>query len=318
MVKENGLYRYVFTLFSELTPEYLMKHKVNQVGRFSADQLEDMLHVICKQYSFQEENTQGLRLHWQGRLSLVKKRTKKQLLQYFKEQLYDNWYGHGSSHWQTLLTIQPEQDAEASKRYVKKNSSRVPGSYRSLPKIYMGQDLDCMTSDNPFYEWQNELNYVLFRNSTNDRQITVIADPRGNSGKTKWIKRHLFFNDKSQYISVENNIQQTLAALSGAEPKQTYLFDVPRGTRSDESWHNLFRLCENLKNGLISSTFYGKYTHTMFDTANVVVMCNLDFSSMSTQPMLRQLSKDRWSIYTIDYTSAPGQPSKSYLRKVDI
>jgi len=299
MNADGSSYRYVFTLFQEFTPEYQEKHKVSPIDHLTSEQLERFLHETSKVWSFQLEKTQKQRLHYQGRFSLFKRKTKKQLLKLFLD-----FYGGLSpnndtlacKHFMTLLTVDKEQDTEASFKYTKKSESRVDGTFRCYPPIYTGNDLEIMSQTDPKYAWQTQLDSIL-KSDFSDRKVIVIYDPVGGRGKTKWIKRHLFLNEYSQFISVENNVSQILAALAAGNPKQTYLLDIPRAKRPRESWYELFRLCENLKNGLISSTFYGRYNMTMFNSANVILMTNYDI--LSDVEFMDQLSADRWEIYTI-------------------
>lgn len=300
MAVESGKFRYVFTIFRTFTPEYMLKHKVDNLSSFTPDQLIGFLHEHSKTWSFQQENTQSLRVHYQGRMSLIKKKTKKQLLKMFADHIDSVILNGepGKHHILSLITVNAEQDAEASFRYTKKSESRIPGTFNSWPRIYTGKDLEMMDFANPKFNWQIELNILLASPEKSDRKVIVVYDPIGGRGKTKWCKHRLFYHDDTLLVAVENSAQQTLAALSGTPSKSVYLLDVPRAKRSKESWSEIFRLCENLKNGILTSTFYGKYSLSIFDTCTVILMTN--YNIYEDPDLYAQLSHDRWLCYSID------------------
>jgi len=297
---ESKKYRYVFTIFRSFTDEYSSKHKVSHLSSFTPDELERFLFEISKAWSFQQEETQAGRVHYQGRMSLIQKKTKKQLLHAFVTYIDGVLLNGdpGKHHILSLVTVASEQDEVASFKYTKKDDSRIPGTFRSYPRIYSGKDLEMMDSSVPKYNWQAQLDYLLATIESSDRQVIVIYDPKGGRGKSKWCKRRLFYHEDSMLLAVENSAQQSLAALSTSPAKSLYLLDVPRAKRSKESWSEIFRLCETLKNGLLTSTFYGKYSCSMFDTCTVVLMTN--YPIYEDPELFEQLSHDRWLCFSID------------------
>jgi len=297
---ESKKYRYVFTIFRSFTDEYLSKHKVSHLSSFAPDELERFLFENSKSWSFQEETTQEGRIHYQGRMSLIQKKTKKQLLQEFGSYIDATILNGepGKRHILTLVTVSPEQDETASFKYTKKDASRIPGTFRSFPRIYSGKDLEVMDATNPRYYWQQQLNHIIATMPPQDRQVIVIYDGKGGRGKSKWCKHRLFYHDDTMLLAVENSAQQTLAALTTQPSKAVYLLDVPRAKRSKESWSEIFRLCETLKNGLLTSSFYGRYSMSMFDTTTVILMTNYDI--YNDQELYEQLSHDRWLCFSID------------------
>lgn len=298
---ESKKYRYVFTIFRSFTPEYIIKHKVAQLSSFTPDQLERFLFETSKAWSFQQERTQADRIHYQGRMSLIQKKTKKQLLREFADYIDAHILNGapGKHHILSLVTVSAEQDEVASFNYTKKDASRIPGTFCSYPKLYSGKDLEIMDSSNPKYYWQCQLNYLLSTLEQSDRQVIVVYDNEGGRGKTKWCKHRLFYHDQdSMLVAVENSAQQTLAALSTSPSKSLYMLDVPRAKRSKESWSEIFRLCESLKNGLLTSTFYGKYSLSVFDTCTVVLFTNMNI--YEDPDLFGQLSHDRWLCFSID------------------
>jgi len=299
MTQDSSKWRYVFTMFTDFTPEYKLKHTLNSTTpTITVDEMEAFLIEHAKVWSFQQEYTVGQRVHFQGRLSLRKKKTKKLFLKMFVE-----WFMAikgvpltYAMHMLTLTTVSPEQDFVNSFKYTKKDESRVAGTFRSFPPTYDGRDIETMDSTNPKYEWQAQLDKII-KDSDSDRTVIVVYDPVGGAGKSKWIKKQLFYNPNAIYVPIENTLERTLAALASAPAKSLYLIDVPRGNRTVNSWFDLFKLCENLKNGMLTSSFGGKYTINLYNTATVVVMTNIDIRQDDL--LYRQLSSDRWNVFKI-------------------
>jgi len=303
MNQDTSKFRYVFTIFDDFSAEYKLKHKASSVaGLLTIELLEKFLIENGKVWSFQQEHTQAKRLHFQGRLSLFKKVTKKTLLANFRMHFFKslNIPMDLITHWLTLVTIAPEQDQGRSFIYTKKDASRIPGTFRSYPPIYDGKDLEIMNTS-PRYAWQSELNnlvaYECAAGGLADRHVIVLHDPLGGAGKTKWIKRQLFYNPEALFVPIENTLERTLAALTSQPPKKLYLIDVPRGTRSKQSWFDIFKLCENLKNGILTSSFGGKYAINLYGTATVVLMTNVDL--YADGELYSQLSVDRWMLCSL-------------------
>jgi len=299
MTQDSSKWRYVFTIFDDFTEEYKLKHNlISAYQLVTIEMLEAFLTEHAKVWSFQQEYTAGQRVHFQGRLSLRKKKTKKLFLKMFVDWIMVTRSVplNYAMHWLTLVTVSPEQDFVNSFKYTKKDESRVPGTFRCFPPIYDGRDIECMDSTNPKYAWQAELDKIIL-NSESDRTVIVVYDPVGGAGKSKWIKKQLFYNSNAIYVPIENTLERTLAALANQPAKSLYLLDVPRGNRTTNSWFDLFKLCENLKNGMLTSSFGGKYAINLYDTATVVVMTNVDIKSDNV--LYSQLSSDRWKLLKI-------------------
>lgn len=322
MSQDTSKFRYVFTIFDDFSDEYKLKHKAGSAaGLMKIEMLEKFLTENGKVWSFQQEHTQGQRLHFQGRLSLFKKVTKKLLLANFKLFFQKNFNAPMDmmTHWLTLVTVAPEQDQGRSFLYTKKDASRVPGTFRSFPPIYDGRDLELMSSTNPKYQWQRQLDNLVMLESAagcfDDRHVVVVHDPLGGAGKTKWIKKEIFFNPDALYVPIENTLERTLAALTSQPPKRLYLIDVPRGNRSKQSWFDIFKLCEALKNGILTSSFGGKYSINLYSTATVVLMTNMDL--YADGDLYSQLSVDRWMLYNLKRHPLDGRVELTESFRID-
>lgn len=130
---------------------------------------------------------------------------------------------------------------------------------------------------------------------TNDREVMIWVDPKGNSGKS-WLVGHLYETGKAYYLpptltSVQSMLQ-TMASLAwedrkqGRPPREFVLIDIPRTWKWSKE---LYCAVETIKDGLILDPRYSARPINIRGV-KVLVMCN-------TSPKLDALSEDRWIEY---------------------
>lgn len=124
---------------------------------------------------------------------------------------------------------------------------------------------------------QNEV--VEHINNQNDRQITWVYDPKGNTGKT-YLSKHLIA--KQSAIRFTNGRTQDIAYAYKNNP--IVVFDF---ARSCEERIN-YQIIEDLKNGMIFSSKYESQCK-IFKPPKIVIMANFE-------PKYSALSEDRWDI----------------------
>lgn len=127
-------------------------------------------------------------------------------------------------------------------------------------------------------------------NKTNDREICVIVDTKGNTGKS-FLTKFLYEQGKAFYvpptITTPQSIIQFVASGYGGEP--IVVIDIPRSTR----WNNGLYICiETIKDGLIYDGRYHTTIRNVFGV-RILVFCN-------SAPNVDKLSKDRWKTYDQD------------------
>jgi len=141
--------------------------------RMNADKLDEQsvikqLRKIAKKFTFQlEKGEQNGYLHYQGRISLIKKSSKQALLKLFLDIPQPNY-------------LEPTVSKESLKEafYCLKEATKVKGPWKdSDPDIYIPSQYR-LTELRPY-----QLN-ILNDNYHNDRTINFIYDPQGNKGKT--------------------------------------------------------------------------------------------------------------------------------------
>ena len=186
------------------------------------------------------------------------------------------------------VTCKPASNAGkvALQSYCMKEETRVHGPFADHP-IYLGQDLVCMRKPRP---WQEEVMNII-KWEPDDRSIYWIHDETGNVGKSKLLK-YLCYKKLAKRVPLGNATQiKTNVFAQGAH--RCYCVDLPRTTGNTESMRDLISALEEIKNGWVSSSMYGKYQELMMQPPHVFVISN-------DLPNLALMSMDRWKIFYID------------------
>lgn len=133
-------------------------------------------------------------------------------------------------------------------------------------------------------ENQRRIMEHVYRQS--DRGITVVYDPKGNTGKS-FLCRYLFERNIGFYVppTVRNTQGIIQYVASGYRGQRVIVIDIPRSSK----WTNeLYEGIEAIKDGLVYDT---RYSAKMRDIWGVKILC-----LTNTLPQLDALSSDRWTI----------------------
>lgn len=133
---------------------------------------------------------------------------------------------------------------------------------------------------------------------TNDREIMVWYDDRGNSGKS-WLSAHLIDSGQAYYCppymtSVKEMVQSVASQIledrkSGYPARKIVIIDIPRSWKWSK---DLYTAIETIKDGLIMD---GRYS------AKVIVERGLKVLVLTNSyPKIDALSEDRWVIHNED------------------
>ena len=143
--------------------------------------------------------------------------------------------------------------------------------------------------------WQQEVALQALRD-TNDRQVVVWYDPKGNIGKS-WLTNHLYEQGLAYVIpATMSNVEgiiKTTASLAvkdrdaGYPPRPYVIIDIPRSWKWSDQ---LYTAIESIKDGLIMDPRYAAQPINIRGV-KVLVMTN-------TMPVINKLSRDRWVIHT--------------------
>lgn len=128
--------------------------------------------------------------------------------------------------------------------------------------------------------------------SQNDREVDVIFDPLGNSGKS-WLVRHLWERGQACYVPPTlSNVQGIISWVHSAyKGEGIIVIDIPRSWKWSEQ---LYTCIEAVKDGLVYDPRYSAHMRDIYGV-KVLVLTN-------TMPKLDKLSADRWRVAQV---SAP-------------
>jgi hypothetical protein len=255
---------------------------------------------FCKQYgkkwAFQKEKGDSGYTHWQGRISLFKRKFKHQVWQYFKDE-----------NLPVPNYLEPTVDKEyrtGSQFYVLKKETRVEGPWtdrtveedeKNLPRfVCFANVLKDTTNMYPFQlEVLNSGSPEILQRDL--RVINLVVDVKGNSGKSsiaKYIHTYRKGYDMPVLNDFEKIIYTTCNILKGNKDTNPgiMLFDLPRAMAKNKL-HGIFSAFEQIKKGYVYD-LRNKYKDWDFIPPSIWVFVNEDLD-------LSLLSKDRWHMYKI-------------------
>lgn len=243
----------------------------------------DTLKTVAKHFCFQLEQGDSGYLHYQGRLSLIKKRRHSE--KHILLGLFTKWKPN---------YLEPTcNDCKGDLFYVMKEDTRVEGPWNDedeevyVPRQYRDKEL---------YPFQQQI--IDSASHFDDRNINLVYDPEGNNGKstTSAICELLYggidmppLNDYKELIALACNICRDRRIRT---PKIMF-FDMPRAVRKDQLY-GLYSAIEQIKKGKLYDCRY-HFKSWWIDSPQVWVFTN-------RLPDLDMVSADRWNIWTIDKT----------------
>ena len=250
--------------------------------------LKNYLNWLTDYSTFQlEKGTLRGKKHIQGAFHLVGPRTtKKRLLTAFEERL-GNVAG---------LSLQIAHDKEAIMTYASKTDTRISET------IYCGkkEKYDEVISKTTLRDWQlimyDELLKANDDSQIKGRQVIWLEDSVGNTGKSfflKWLRvgqKRL----KARKMPV-NSVDRLISAVSKNKNIDLYMFDFTRSKGDSQSYADVFAAVEDIVNGYVVDTMYGKYVEEIFNPPLVLIVTN-----EKIHEYVNYLSLDRWKRYVIN------------------
>lgn len=241
------------------------------------------LKANAKKWTFQLEQSDNEYRHWQGRFSLIKKRTKFPLLNLFTDKKPNYLEPTSLENFQDEFFYAMKEDTRVKGPWSDKLLSEESNTY--LPRQYRNLSL---------YDWQKTIkdSADIFE----PRIINLIYDEKGNNGKSTIaaICEILHggidmppLNDYKELIQLACNICMD---TNNRSPKIMF-FDMPRAIRKDQLY-GLYSAIEQIKKGKLYDCRY-HYKAYWIDSPQIWVFTN-------TLPDLSMLSKDRWKIWEIE------------------
>ena len=243
------------------------------------EEMIDNLKGISKKYVFQLEKADSGYLHYQGRISLIKKRRhseKHLLLKLFK--IPPNYLEP---------TTNPEYRT-GDAFYMMKEDTRVNGPWKDtdIVKTLTRQLKEFAVMD--YRPYQESL--VKMATTFDMRKIDLIYDPNGNIGKSLF-SEHLEYLELAEEIPPFRMMDDIFQWVASRPIKRCYLVDMPRGMKKDRLG-DFYSGIEIIKNGVAYDKRY-KAHKIRFDRPRVFVFTN-------TLPNFRFMSKDRWNVWEVN------------------
>lgn len=247
-------------------------------------QLKDFLTENTKRWIFQKEKGEEKGyIHFQGRFSLIKRKRKNELIKIFKD--FD---------FPIPNYIEPSSSNSLGQWfYVMKNETRIEGPWKDTDEeIYVPKHIK-NAMDNP-YPFQQQI--INSTKTNREREVNVIYDPTGCSGKTT-VATWLCVMSDAILVPMcykTNDIIQYICSICMQKKLRSpspIFIDLPRATPKT-ALQEVYAAIEILKSGLLYDTrFTGK--RWVIESPAIWVFTNVE-------PDSTWLSKDRWKLWTID------------------
>lgn len=257
--------------------------------RVSADDLAsdlvlEQLRKIAKRYTFQLEkgNTTGY-LHYQGRMSLIKKHRKSELMEMFDIIPVPNY-------------LEPTVDSVAKKGdmfYVMKDETRVEGPWterdqeKFIPLQYQGMLPKLYPYQKAIYD-----SGLVF----DTRTINMLYCPYGNIGKSTIASvSELFANgiDLPPVNDAEKIVQSAcdICMAKRLRSPSPIFIDMPRAMNK-ERLNGIYTAIEQIKKGKLYDLRH-TYKDWWINSPTIWVFSNIE-------PEFDLLSRDRWKVWIVD------------------
>lgn len=240
--------------------------------------LKDNLREVCKRWVFQLEESDNGYIHYQGRISLIKRKTLSSLIKLFSN--FDAWT---QAHFSPTATANTK-----SFSYVMKLDTRKEGPWADTDKIIVETKQMKLFKSWGLLEWQHDLIKTVSKFDL--RFIDLVYDPTGNAGKsllTEFMEIHHNAEEVPPFRLMEDIFQW----VYGRPTALTYIIDMPRGMKKDKLG-DFYSGVEVIKNGV---AYDKRYTakKKRFDRPRIIIFTN-------TLPEFDLMSKDRWKVWIID------------------
>lgn len=242
---------------------------------FTPDDIKGFLTGIAKSYTFQKEKGDSGYIHYQGRISLIKKRRKMEALKLFTSP--PNYFEPTSN---------PEY-LKGDAFYQMKLDTRIDGPWTDQDEVKFETKQLKIFNGLQMYPYQEK----LMQKATEFcmRTIDLVYDPNGNIGKSIF-SEYLENMGICEEIPPYRLMDDIFAWVCSRPIKKCYIIDMPRGMKKDKLG-DFYSGIEVIKNGV---AYDKRYTakKIRFDRPRIFVFTN-------TLPVLSLMSLDRWRIWTV-------------------
>jgi len=257
---------------------FVWEYRISAEG-VTPEEIIHSLEGVAKKYVFQLEKGDSGYLHYQGRISLIKKRRHSEkhiVLALFRNNLKPNYFEP---------TTNEEYKGDAF--YCMKEDTRVDGPWKDTDEVkILTHQLKL------FKEWELRPYQAIIKEKCmtfNMRNIHLVYDPTGHCGKSLF-SEYMEYEGWTEEVPPFRLMDDIFQWVCSRPIKKSYFFDLPRGMKKDKLG-DLYAGMEVIKNGVA----YDKRNHAKkkrFDRPNIFVFTNV-------LPNLNLMSRDRWMIWTI-------------------
>jgi len=238
--------------------------------------IKDALSGLAKKYAFQLETGDSGYVHWQGRISLIKKRRMAEAIKLFhSKDIFAN------IHMSMTCSASTDNDF-----YVLKDDTAVEGQrYKDTDEVkYIPRQVREISK---LYPWQQYI--VDNANVWDTRSINILIDTDGNNGKSTLVT-YMRAHNIARKLPFCNDYKDVMRMVCDMPTSRCYLIDMPRAINK-ERLYQLYGAIEEIKSGYAYDDRY-KFTEKIFDCPNIWIFCNV-------VPDLDMLSQDRWKFWNI-------------------
>jgi len=259
--------------------------------RITAEGLDNIVIInqlkkIAKRYSFQlEKGDKTDYLHYQGRMSLIKKHRKSELMKMFDLMPVPNYLeptANATYYAGDMFYVMKEETRQAGPWTERETEKYIPRQYRGmLEKLYPYQKTIYDSAD-------------VF----DTRIINMIYCRSGNIGKSTIASVCELFANGIDLPPVNDAEKLIQSCCDICEAKQIrnpspIFVDLPRAMNKDRL-NGIYTAIEQIKKGKLFDLRY-KYKEYWIDSPQIWVFSNIE-------PDLSMLSHDRWRIWSVSDT----------------
>lgn len=258
---------------------------VNQKQLPNEMKLKKFLNHLCDYCTFQLEcGNISNKNHYQGAFVVSGTRvSKKQLLDLFRQN-----FGNVSG-----LTVSKIHDKEAAMKYASKDETRVKGPFYVGRKERFSEEFASIT----LRPWQEQLYDFIMKNKDNplirERKIIWVEDNRGCTGKSKfqkWLRLgQKGIQARKLPVSTVERLISAVTKLNQQEEVDLLMINLTKSRGQDQSLSDVFATIEDIKDGYLVDTLYGKYVESIFNPPLITI-----FTNEKLDDHLSSLSPDRW------------------------
>lgn len=252
----------------------------------NVDDLKTTCRKLGKKWVFQLEKSDSGYEHFQGSISLIKKRRVGELHVLWKSQ-----YEAGELPSPLPNYCQPKVTGNVGDSfYSTKLDTRVDGPWKDTDvEVYLPLDIRQLMAKPTFPSpWQR--NVIDMVDVFEIRKVDIIIDEDGGKGKSSLV-RYLGCKGLAKKIPFANDYKDIMRMVMDMPTQKMYFIDMPRAIGKDRLFQ-LYAAIEEIKGGYAFDDRYS-FKDKYFDPPRVVVITN-------TPPDLKLLSRDRWNLWSID------------------